>query len=173
MSEWLRDAVGVDPSNLHPSVRFGLEGALLTAFAEQRGESLACGLGSSCGGSAMAQHGHGTPGGSLVQVNGLLDCSGGPQAAAAEAAELVRRGYRALKIKVRPSRSGLPATLSKCVGAGPSKTHASASKYCSLISCLMSQVGRGADALVDARAVLAVRAAVGQDVALRADANRR
>lgn len=67
-------------------------------------------------------------------VNGLLDCQGPPEEAAAEAAALLRRQpYAALKIKV----------------------------------------GRRADPLEDAAAVLAIRRAVGPTVALRADANRR
>ena len=67
-------------------------------------------------------------------VNGLLDCQGTPEEAAAEAAALLQQQpYAALKIKV----------------------------------------GRRADPLADAAAVLAIRQAVGPEVVLRADANRR
>lgn len=69
-----------------------------------------------------------------VGINGLLDCQGTPEEAAAEAAALLQRQpYTALKIKV----------------------------------------GRRADPLADAAAVLAIRQAVGPEVVLRADANRR
>jgi len=90
----------VDPGNLHPSVRFGLEGALLTVLAEQRGESMAGVLGPPCQNAGGASQGHGSCHGATVHVNGLLDCSGGPQQAAAEAARLVRQGFKALKVKV-------------------------------------------------------------------------
>lgn len=67
-------------------------------------------------------------------INGLLDCQGTPEEAAAEAAALLRQQpYAALKIKV----------------------------------------GRRADPLADAAAVLAIRQEVGPEVVLRADANRR
>lgn len=69
-----------------------------------------------------------------VGVNGLLDCQGTPEEAAAEAAALLQQQpYAALKIKV----------------------------------------GRRVDPLADAAAVLAIRQAVGPEVVLRADANRR
>lgn len=69
-----------------------------------------------------------------ASVNGLLDCQGSPEEAAAEAAALLAAGppYAALKVKV----------------------------------------GRRADPLEDAAALLAIRAAVGPGVRLRADANR-
>lgn len=67
-------------------------------------------------------------------VNGLLDCQGSPEAAAAEAVALLQeQPFTALKIKV----------------------------------------GRRARPEQDAAAVLAIRQAVGPDVQLRADVNRR
>lgn len=66
-------------------------------------------------------------------VNGLLDCQGSPEEAAAEAAALLQRQpFASLKVKV----------------------------------------GRRGDPAADAAALLAIRAAVGPAVALRADANR-
>jgi len=100
ISEWLHGVVGVDPGNLYPSVRFGLEGALLTALAEQRDESMAGVLGPPCENAGRATQGSSLHSGAGVQVNGLLECSGGPQEAAADAARLVRQGFKTLKIKV-------------------------------------------------------------------------
>ena len=100
MSEWLRDVVGVDPRGLHPSVRFGLEGALLSALAEHRGGSLAAVLGPPCLDVGKHSQGHDFHGDAAVHVNGLLDCSDGPREVAADAARLVHTGFKALKIKV-------------------------------------------------------------------------
>ena len=99
MSEWLHGVLGVDPSHLHPSVRFGLEGALLMALAEHRGESLSRVLGADiCAGDCA---GSGSRGRSVVHVNGLLDGIGSPKEVAAEAARLAGQGYKTLKMKVR------------------------------------------------------------------------
>ena len=109
----------MDPGNLHPSVRFGLEGALLTALAEQRGESLVGILGAPHENRMTAQQGHGSQRGTReVLVNGLLDCAGGPQEAAAEAVRLVRWGHKALKIKVCTDRTRSSASRTYMPRAG-------------------------------------------------------
>jgi isochorismate synthase/2-succinyl-5-enolpyruvyl-6-hydroxy-3-cyclohexene-1-carboxylate synthase/2-succinyl-6-hydroxy-2,4-cyclohexadiene-1-carboxylate synthase/O-succinylbenzoate synthase len=128
LGSWLRRGLGVEPARLLPSVRCGLEAALLSALAQHRGASLAHLLAGCPPADAAAQ----LP--QAAAVNGLLDCQGSPEEAAAEAAALLaHHPLSALKIKV----------------------------------------GRRADPLEDAAAVLAIRAAVGPSVALRADANRR
>ena len=99
MSDWLQEALGVDPRHLHPSVRFGLEGALLTALAAQRGESLSFVLGN--GGGHTERDGSGSCEHAVVHVNALLDSSGSAREVAAEAARLAGQGFTALKIKVR------------------------------------------------------------------------
>eukprot|EP00887_Chlorella_sp_A99_P005642 scaffold1.g5642.t1 len=123
---WLEACVGIAPGSLLPSVRSGLEAAVLAALAAHRGVPLERLL--------LASGAPEAPAPTAVTVNGLLDCQGTPEESAAEAAALVaRHGYTALKLKV----------------------------------------GRRADPLQDAAAVLAVRRTVGPAVALRADANRR
>lgn len=111
MQEWLRDSLGVDPAALHPSVRCGLEAALLTALAHSRGQSLAQALGNDSSPASAAQSspsvsqpsaGGGTrDGGAAVAVNGLLGGEGGPEVVAAQAVQLAQRGFTTIKIKVR------------------------------------------------------------------------
>ena len=83
-------AEALHPGNeaaLLPSVRFGLESALLAAVAEARGAGLPELLGA-------PDHD------SLVPVNGLVGGSGPVAEAVEQAVELVGRGYGCLKIKV-------------------------------------------------------------------------
>lgn len=40
MSEWIQSQLGVDAGNLYPSVRSGLEGAVLMAIASAQGRLL-------------------------------------------------------------------------------------------------------------------------------------
>ena len=101
--------------NLHPSVRTGVEGAVLTLLADRAGKDLPRLLAN----SPTAR----------VRINGLLD--GEPAVVLESAARLARDGYTALKIKVGRRDAGDAAGL-----------------------------------------VTAVRARVGQAVALRLDANR-
>lgn len=116
ISGWLQDTVGFHPSALHPSVRCGLEGALLTALAAARGQTLA---GLLTGGAApvdqssLGRERHldferGAPAEAAVAVNGLLDCAGAPEDCAAEAAALAERGFSAVKMKVKMSSLTTP-----------------------------------------------------------------
>jgi len=126
---WLRDALGFDPERLCPSVRWGLETALLSALAEERGTSLASlladsssfgegGVSESVGvaGSVEERLLPDAPAGEVsprpVLVNGLVQGASGPggvDGAVAEAVRLVREdGCRCLKVKVarRCAREG-------------------------------------------------------------------
>lgn len=95
LSAWLEAGLGVLPASLLPSVRGGLEAALLSAVTQHQGLSMAQLL---CG---AALQGGAAPLSPAVAVNGLLDCQGTPAEAAAEAAALLRRQpFAALKIKV-------------------------------------------------------------------------
>ena len=88
--------MGVDPANLYPSVRCGLEGAVLTALADLQGRSLASLLS-----FAQSPGSHqGAPSQHHVLVNALLDCGGSVEDCVAEAAQLVAHGYSAIKVKV-------------------------------------------------------------------------
>lgn len=98
-SSWLERGLGVSPASLLPSVRSGLEAALLSAVAQHRGLSVAELLtGSLCGPLGASGAAQLAP---AVAVNGLLDCQGTPEEAAAEAVALLRsRPFAALKVKV-------------------------------------------------------------------------
>ena len=91
--------MGVDPANLYPSVRCGLEGALLTALAQAHSLPLSHLLLPSQ--DAQAQlHITGPPQQDKpVLVNALLDCEGSIECCVAEACLLVEQGYTALKLK--------------------------------------------------------------------------
>jgi L-alanine-DL-glutamate epimerase-like enolase superfamily enzyme len=90
-TDWLLTNVGVDPRNIHPSVRTALEGATLIALAASTGQTLA---------DLLMRNPSTDHSASCVAVNGLLDCSGSPEECAAEAGKLVECGFRTLKLKV-------------------------------------------------------------------------
>jgi o-succinylbenzoate synthase len=89
---------------LHPSVRTGVEGAVLTLLADREGRDL--------------PHLLATAPAASVRVNGLLD--GEPAAVLERAAHLARSGYGALKLKVgrrdRGSEAALVAAVRAAVG---------------------------------------------------------
>ncbi|GIL50277.1 hypothetical protein Vafri_6487 [Volvox africanus] len=146
---WMGARVGLDPAWLLPSVRFGLESALLSALAAALKMTLAdliaplrpppppppppssSSMSASSSPQSLALR-------DAVLLNGLLsppvssDCAMDAAAAATEALRLVAEGYTAIKVKVarRPDPEG------------------------------------------DAAVLAAIRAAVGPHVVLRADANR-
>lgn len=78
-----------------PSVRCGLEGALLSALADARRQPLHVLLAGSLLTSARSALG--------IAVNALLHSQGTPEERAAEARRLVCQGYKTLKVKVRRS----------------------------------------------------------------------
>lgn len=84
----------MDSVALKPSVLFGLEAAILSAASKLLKTSIARLLQEERASMEPAE---------LIYVNGLLDCSGSPEEAAARAVELVKEnGYRCLKVKVWP-----------------------------------------------------------------------
>lgn len=133
MEEWLLDGVGVAAAGLLPSVRCGLEAALLSALAAAAGgTSLAALLEPSdtrpnaAAAPQPAGHGVGSAlaglesgGGALdvagIAVCGLVDSCETPEATAAAAAALVQQGYTTLKLKVCCMR-GLRASHHKPYG---------------------------------------------------------
>lgn len=99
ISSWIKHKLGLDPANLYPSVRCGLEGALLTALAQAHDIPLAkllhrqdAPLPATSADTAQPPE--------AVLVNGLLDCCGTIEACTEEALDMVAQGYSALKIKV-------------------------------------------------------------------------
>ncbi|KAK9806829.1 hypothetical protein WJX72_004058 [[Myrmecia] bisecta] len=105
MAEWLDRSIGVDPTNIHPSVRCGLEGAVLSALSvaqhvqQQPGgrpeHRLSAQL-STTGGSSSSSSSE------VLLINGLVSpaVDQPPAAAAQQAATLVAAGYSCLKVKV-------------------------------------------------------------------------
>ena len=104
-SRWLEESAGLSLSALHPSVRCGLEVAVLSALAALRGvplsQLLATAAGSAASEALAAAAADGAARGGATAINGLLDCQGSPEQAAADAAALVRQhGFTCLKLKV-------------------------------------------------------------------------
>ncbi len=92
ITEWLQYSLGWAAGSMLPSVRCGLEGALLSALADARCLPLhallaGCPLPSAGGPAGTA-------------VNALLHCQGSPEERAQEAKRWVSQGYKTLKIKV-------------------------------------------------------------------------
>lgn len=117
MEEWFTISLGVDPSNLYPSVRCGVEAALLTAMAHSRGKSLATLLSPpaaaitsavssrTASGAVSISNGSQTSApcfdsGAVVSVNGLVGGTGTAAEAAEQALLLVQQGFGTIKIKV-------------------------------------------------------------------------
>ena len=91
LAAWMQHSLGLDPALLLPSVRCGLEAAQLSALAACHGLTLAQLLAGPAAAALPA----------VAGVNGLLDCQGTPEQAAAEAAALMAaQPYAALKLKV-------------------------------------------------------------------------
>lgn len=141
LADWLQHSLGTGPGTLHPSVRCGLEAALLTALAAAAAgcnlahllapghplRSLPMPSAPAGPGSLSAQQ-LGQQGRSLqlavagwqmeeeqpstvVAINALLECCGSPAEAAAEAAALARQGFAAIKMKVGTARGTCLAGL--------------------------------------------------------------
>lgn len=110
MNTWLISCLGHHVAqDLYPSVRFGLECALLSAMAQLRGVTLKALLLSSVVRTPvplMPPSGTSDPSSwwareaALVGVNGLLSSSGSVREAVEEGQKLVAAGYRAIKVKV-------------------------------------------------------------------------
>ena len=107
MRLWLHRALGVRAEALLPSVRYGLEAALLAALAAARGTTLPALL---CAGAGCAEAQH------PPLVNALLPACESPEAAAAAARALSEAGYGCIKVKVaRPGAT--PQTDAACLVA--------------------------------------------------------
>ncbi|XP_031097286.1 protein PHYLLO, chloroplastic isoform X2 [Ipomoea triloba] len=91
-SSWLWHTLGIPPSSIFPSVRCGLEMAVLNAIAASEGSSLLNIL------HPQTVELSGRP--LDVKICALLDCIGSPKEIACMAADLVKEGFTALKLKV-------------------------------------------------------------------------
>ena len=126
---WLSTKFGIDADELLPSVRFGVEAAVLSAIAVANDVSLAQVLNSSGFGSGSRS----TPYEKAVAVNAMIDPQG----------DVIQAKEQAETLKAQNQST-----------------------------CIKIKVGRVADPMDDAAAVLAIRELVGPHVQLRADANR-
>ncbi|KAI9091952.1 hypothetical protein K1719_027887 [Acacia pycnantha] len=91
---WIWNELGILPSSIFPSVRCGLEMAILNAIADARGSSLLDILYSQTNEKDKYQSSM------EVQVCALLDSNGSPAEVANVAAALVEEGFSAIKLKV-------------------------------------------------------------------------
>ncbi|KAM6548265.1 hypothetical protein CsatB_019941 [Cannabis sativa] len=99
-SSWIWTHLGILPSSLFPSVRCGLEMAILNALAARQGLDLLSLL--------HAQNIEAIPKrSSNVKICGLVDSSGTPTEVANIVAKLVEEGFGAIKLKVARQRSPL------------------------------------------------------------------
>ena len=112
ITDWLQSSLGWAVGTMLPSVRCGLEGALLSALADARHLPLHTLLAGCPLPSANSPAG--------TAVNGLLNCQGNPEERAQEAKHLVSQGYKTLKIKVY-----MRSLLLSCIKqtAHPEKSH--------------------------------------------------
>ncbi|XP_051146167.1 protein PHYLLO, chloroplastic [Andrographis paniculata] len=92
ISSWIWSVLGIPPNSLFPSVRCGLETALLSALASKHGTSLL----------NILSPGKEDPSGTsnAVQICALIDSYGSPAETAFLASTLVAEGFNTIKIKV-------------------------------------------------------------------------
>ncbi|KAL2582256.1 hypothetical protein AAZV13_15G229700 [Glycine max] len=99
-SYWIWHELGIMPSSIFPSVRCGLEMAILNAIADAKGSNMLNILYPSINGNNKCER-------SLnVQICALIDSNGSPTEVANVAAKLTEEGFSAIKLKV--ARGGDP-----------------------------------------------------------------
>ncbi|KAL5725660.1 hypothetical protein ACHQM5_008779 [Ranunculus cassubicifolius] len=98
-SSWIRDHLGILPQTIFPSVRCGMEMAVLNALAARQSCSLSNLLHRGCC-TLETQSSEAFKRSSKVQICALLDSSMVPEEVAIIAGELVKEGFSAIKIKV-------------------------------------------------------------------------
>ncbi|KAL6529268.1 hypothetical protein OROGR_014891 [Orobanche gracilis] len=92
VSSWIWNSLGIPPGSIFPSVRCGLETALLTAIASRQNSTLFDILDPAQEKSSEES--------SAVQICALIDSYGSPKDTAFLASNLVSEGFTAIKIKV-------------------------------------------------------------------------
>ncbi|XP_068641777.1 protein PHYLLO, chloroplastic isoform X3 [Aristolochia californica] len=103
-ASWISRSLGILPCSIFPSVRSGLEMAVLNALAARQGSSLSDLLLGSETHTSSADEMVGTDG--RVQICALVDSSGSPKEVAHVVAHLVDEGFTTIKLKV--GRRGNP-----------------------------------------------------------------
>ncbi|KAJ7943266.1 protein PHYLLO, chloroplastic [Quillaja saponaria] len=99
-SDWIWNELGIQPSSVFPSVRCGLEMAILNAIAQAQGSSLFDVL------YPMSNKYDISEKSTKIQICALLDSNGSPAEVAHVARTLVEEGFIAIKLKV--ARWGSP-----------------------------------------------------------------
>jgi len=84
----------MQPSSIFPSVRCGLEMAILNAIADAKGSNMLSILHPSKNGNNKCERS------SNVQICALIDSNGSPTEVANVAAKLIEEGFSAIKLKV-------------------------------------------------------------------------
>ncbi|XP_043715830.1 protein PHYLLO, chloroplastic isoform X2 [Telopea speciosissima] len=102
-SSWIWERLGIKPCSIFPSVRCGLEMAVLNALAERQGSSLSSlllGCEISSQESASVKEDETMERMSRVQICALIDSDGTPKDVASIAAKLFEEGFTTIKLKV-------------------------------------------------------------------------
>ncbi|KAI8539299.1 hypothetical protein RHMOL_Rhmol09G0170900 [Rhododendron molle] len=94
ISSWIWTSLGILPGSIFPSVRCGLEMAILNALAAKEGSSLLNILHPETATEELSQRSF------TVQICALIDSDGTPKDVADIAATLVGEGFSAIKLKV-------------------------------------------------------------------------
>ncbi|KAK8925900.1 hypothetical protein KSP39_PZI018177 [Platanthera zijinensis] len=98
-SQWIWETLGIPPSSIFPSVRCGMEMAILNALAKRHGSNLSGFLDDlSSSTKKIADKNTGTDAG--VPICALVDCHGAPNAVAHVVSKLFYEGFTTVKIKV-------------------------------------------------------------------------
>ncbi|RLN09825.1 protein PHYLLO, chloroplastic isoform X1 [Panicum miliaceum] len=93
-SNWIWTSLGIPPSSIFPSVKCGLEMAILNLLASQR----KCGLSKFLAGSNPLVRDQNSYAG--IEICALVDCNGTPMEVALAVAKLVAEGFTTVKLKV-------------------------------------------------------------------------
>ncbi|XP_025816542.1 protein PHYLLO, chloroplastic isoform X5 [Panicum hallii] len=93
-SNWIWTSLGIPPSSIFPSVKCGLEMAILNLLASQR----KCGLSKFLAGSDPLVRDQNSYAG--IEICALVDCNGTPMEVALAVAKLVAEGFTTVKLKV-------------------------------------------------------------------------
>ncbi|XP_065045713.1 protein PHYLLO, chloroplastic-like isoform X3 [Musa acuminata AAA Group] len=99
-SQWIWKALGIPPSSLFPSVRCGIEMAILNAIAARQGSGFLDVISGYMSSSRETQLVAGVNGSKQIQICALVDHSGTPKEIADVVSQLVDEGFSTIKLKV-------------------------------------------------------------------------
>ncbi|KAG0463335.1 hypothetical protein HPP92_019404 [Vanilla planifolia] len=101
-THWIQKSLGIFPSSIFPSVRCGIEMAILNALATRQGSSISdlSGYQSSLVGNQIITHGKSTCKLTGIPICALVDCLGTPKEVAYVVSQLFHGGFTTVKMKV-------------------------------------------------------------------------